>query len=69
MIQVKIYKLGAATIEVSLNEGANVLDALKAANIDQGKYGCSRNNTPVTAATILANGDALVLVPPIKGGS
>jgi|WetSurMetagenome_2_1015567.scaffolds.fasta_scaffold01396_24 sulfur carrier protein ThiS len=64
---VKIAKLGAAVVEVMINEGSTVEQALSAAAIEATGFQVRVNGR--TPCGTLADKDTITLVPAVKGGS
>ena len=69
-IFVKVARLGSRVTEVYLPDSgeATVAAALAAAEVDPGGYDLRVNGAPTTPSAVLADGDVVTLVPPIKGG-
>jgi sulfur carrier protein ThiS len=66
-ITVRIGKLPGRIVEVALNGDRSVAAALEAAELDQAGYEVRVNATPADTATILEDGDTLLLVKKVKG--
>jgi hypothetical protein len=68
MITVKIIRVPGLAVEVGLNDGATVGDALAAANvtINAGEQ-LSVNTVEATTSTVLADGDRVILAKAAKG--
>ena len=69
MITVKVARLGTAVVEVALDSGASVEDALAAASLElDGNEDMRINENTVSASSSVSDGDIVTLVPKVKGG-
>ncbi len=67
MVEVKIARLGATTVEVTLEDGANVAAALAAAGIEVGtNEKVHVNGENATMSTVLYGGDRVFLAKDAK---
>jgi hypothetical protein len=67
-ITIKIGKLPGRIVEISLNGGRTVADAIEAAEIgDVAGYEVRANGAPATMTTVLSNGATVLLLKKIKG--
>jgi len=67
MVEVKIARLGTATVEVTLEDGANVAEALDAADIEVGtNEKVHVNGENASMSTVLRNGDKVFLAKDAK---
>lgn len=64
---VKVAKLGAAVVELFLDDNATIDQAISAAGLDKTGYDVRVNGR--TSCGTLNNGDMVTLVPAIKGGA
>jgi len=69
MITVKVARLGTAVVEVALDSGASVEDALAAASLElDGNEDMRINENTVSSDDRVSDGDIVTLVPKVKGG-
>lgn len=70
MINAKVVRVPGAVVDVVLEDGATVADALAAANITVGENeALSINSTPATTSTALTDGARIVLAKAAKGNN
>lgn len=67
-ITVKVAKLGEVVKEVLLPVGANLEDALEAADVDSDGFDVRVNGSKEDLDYSLGNGAMITLVPAVKGG-
>ena len=68
MINAKVVRVPGAVVDVVLEDGATVADALSAANITVGdNETLTINNTAATQSTVLTDGARIVLAKAAKG--
>ncbi len=67
MITVKIAPLNGRVVEVSLEEGATIADALEASGIDAGDREIRQESLVVDEDAPVANGAIIQLLPKVKG--
>jgi sulfur carrier protein ThiS len=72
-IMVKIAPLGKSVVEVTVEEGTTIRNAISAATTSgrttvTGYEDLRRNSMPAKLDDIVKNGDIITLVPAIKGG-
>ena len=66
-MSVTIARLGAATQTYTLAVGATAADAMDAADMDGATVRV--NNRAADDSTVLVNGDTVLLIPKVQGGS
>lgn len=67
MITVKIAPLNGRVVEVSLEEGATIGDALEASGIDAGDREIRQESLVVDEDAVVSNGAIIQLLPKVKG--
>lgn len=65
---IKVAKLGQRVVEVALDNGATVADAIAAAEVDDNRTQLRINGSPAEHDSVVTNGDIVTLIPSIKGG-
>lgn len=69
IIQVRLGKLGARTEEFTLNGNATVKDLVTASGVETAGYQFRVNSEVADLNTELSDGDIVVLLAAVKGGS